>query len=177
MASDLKNIIENTPAEPDIRTAFLERIKDQTTSRDENIRSHFCVYFAAYDPEKRMVFIGRHIKSGLWLFNGGHLDKDESPLVALAREMNEEWGSSVKIGKIGTPKLLTITLIDNPIQPCKTHYDIWYFLPFDCSKVHPDQALLATEFHETAWKTFDEARKLIKDRNTLQGISTIEKIK
>jgi 8-oxo-dGTP pyrophosphatase MutT (NUDIX family) len=177
MANDLKNIIENTPAEPAIRSAFLERSKDQVISRDENIKSHFCVYFAAYDPEKRMVFIGRHIKSGLWLFNGGHIDKDESPLVALAREINEEWGSSVKIGEIEAPKLLTITTIDNLIQPCKTHFDIWYFLPFDSTKFHPDQALLATEFHESGWKTFDEARKLIKDQNTLKGVSTIETVK
>ncbi len=176
MANNLKDLIENTPAEPAIRSAFLERIKDQTTSRDENIRSHFCVYFAAYDPEKRMVFIGRHIKSGLWLFNGGHLDKNETPPEALAREINEEWGSFIKIAEIGAPKLLTITTIDNPIQPCKTHFDLWYFLPFNSKEFHPDPALLATEFHETAWKTFDEARKLIKDRNTLQGISTIEKI-
>jgi 8-oxo-dGTP pyrophosphatase MutT (NUDIX family) len=176
MANSLKDIIENTPAEPAIRAAFLERIKVPNISRDENIRSHFCVYFAAYDSAKRLVFIGRHIKSGLWLFNGGHIDKNESPSVALAREISEEWGHSVKIGKIGAPKLLTITVIDNLIQSCKTHFDIWYFLPLHSDEFNPDQKLLAAEFYECGWKNFDEAKLAVKDRNTLAGIETINSL-
>lgn len=175
MINELKNITKITPAEPGIRAAFLQRLKNDGISREENKITHFCVYFAAYDPARQLVFIGRHIKSGLWLFNGGHLDKNESALQALKREMGEEWGNSVKIGTIKAPELLTITAIDSPIQPCKTHFDIWYFLPFDSATFNPDQELLAKEFHETGWFSFTAAKSLVKDKNTLAAIGVIEK--
>jgi 8-oxo-dGTP pyrophosphatase MutT (NUDIX family) len=174
MLNELKHIAKITPAEPAIKAAFLNRLNNKAVSRDENKLTHFCIYFAAYDPDKQLVFIGRHIKSGLWLFNGGHLDKNESAVLALNREINEEWGSSVKIGTINTPRLLTITLIDNPIQPCKTHFDIWYFLAFDSRSFNPDPNLLAKEFHEWGWYDFSQAQSLVKDKNTLAAIGVIE---
>lgn len=175
MNGELKDIAKITPAEPAIRTAFLERIETGAASRDENVLSHFCTYFAAYDPARQLVFIGRHIKSGLWLFNGGHLDKNESPLQALKREIGEEWGSNIKIANIDPPKLLTITKIDNSVQPCKIHFDIWYFLAFDSQNFNPDRELLAKEFHEWGWKNFETARSLVKDQNTLKAIGDIER--
>jgi 8-oxo-dGTP pyrophosphatase MutT (NUDIX family) len=176
MDDELLEISKKTGAAADIRNVCLTRIREGKISRDENPGSHFCVYFAAYDPEERLVFIGRHIKSGLWLFNGGHIDKNESPTQTLVREIKEEWGNSIKIDRIEKPRLLTITTIDNQIQPCKTHFDIWYFLPFNSETFNPNQELLAAEFHETGWKTLKEARRLTKDKNTLEGIDEIEKL-
>ena len=60
-----------------------------------------------------------HKKSGLWLFNGGHIDKGENPEQALRRGMGEEWGEIVDLQIIGEPKLLTITTIVNPVIKCK----------------------------------------------------------
>ena len=118
----------------------------------------------------KKVFIGHHKKSGLWLFNGGHMDKGETPEESLDREMGEEWGVKIKLEIIGEPKLLTITPINNPTkQKCTSHYDIWYFVPLSEADFKPDQDLLATEFHTTGWKTIDEARALITDQATLLG--------
>lgn len=166
----LKNAVN---IQVDVQDRFIARITEGHITRDENPQSHFCVYFAAYDPATKHVFIGKHIKSGLWLFNGGHLDKNESPEKALYREMQEEWGFVQKIDA-KNPSLFTITKIENPTkQICEWHYDIWYFIPFSNKSFHPNQSLLSKEFFEWGWKTIDEARILAKDKATLLGIDTI----
>jgi len=104
------------------------------------------------------------------------MDKDETPAGALKREIAEEWGIDMDVSDL-TPKLLTITqIVSNPAKrPCKTHFDIWFFISQDSKKFAPDADLLAVEFYEAGWKTFDEARSLSKDANTITGINEIEK--
>jgi 8-oxo-dGTP pyrophosphatase MutT (NUDIX family) len=156
---------------------FINRAKEEKLTRDENPKSHLCVYFAGYDKDTKRVFIGHHKKSGLYLFNGGHIDEGEIPEEALEREMGEEWGIKIKLEDIGEPKLLTITPIDNPTKlKCKKHFDVWFFVPLSESTFKPDQDLLATEFHKTMWVSIDEARKLITDESTLLAIDEFEKI-
>ena len=72
------------------RRVFEKRLLEGKLTRDENPTSHFCVYFSAFDPKSQKVFIGFHKKSRLWLFNGGHMDKGETPMEAIKREMGEE---------------------------------------------------------------------------------------
>lgn len=154
---------------------FAARIKKQKLTRDENSTSHFCVYFAGFDLNAKKVFIGHHKKSGLWLFNGGHIDKEETPEQALKREMTEEWGKAIDLSVIGKPKLLTITSIKHPTIKCKKHYDIWYFVPLSEISFNPDQLLLDTEFYTTDWKTIAEAKKIVTDSNTQKALSIFEK--
>lgn len=171
----IKQIISLFAYSP-INKDFLVRLKeDELLTRDENPYSHFCVYFAAFDANSKKVFIGHHKKSGLWLFNGGHIDKGETPEESLEREIGEEWGVRVAFESIGEPKLLTITPINNPAkQKCTSHYDIWYFVSLSETNFKPDQELLATEFYTTGWKTINEARSLITDPNTLKAIDEFE---
>ncbi len=174
----LENIISAVGADNCVRSAFELRIKENKFSESEDPFSHFCVYFPAYDPQNKLVFIGHHKKSGLWLFNGGHIEKDESPHSALKREISEEWGIDIEIGNNIKPELLTITKIENnPAgRPCKEHYDIWFFMSQDSKTFAPDKNLLEKEFYQIGWKTFGEARLLAKDPNTFLGIDKIEKI-
>jgi 8-oxo-dGTP pyrophosphatase MutT (NUDIX family) len=157
---------------------FLERLEaDPGLTRDENPQTHYCVYFAAYDPEAREVFIGHHKKSDLWLFNGGHIDEGEIPEEALEREIGEEWGLQMQAQSIGNPQLLTITEINNPTkQTCTRHYDIWYFVPVKKDAFAPDDELLSKEFHQTEWLNPDVARIKITDPSTLEAISRFEEI-
>ena len=155
---------------------FVARIGKHKLTRDENPTSHFCVYFAGFDAKAKKVFIGHHKKSGLWLFNGGHIDKGETSEQALRREMEEEWGETVDLQIIGEPKLLTITTIVNPVIKCKKHFDIWYFVPLSEISFQPNQLLLETEFYVTAWKDIDEAKKLITDPNTQKALTEFENI-
>jgi len=43
--------------------------------------------------------------------------------------------------------LLTITPINNQVQPCKTHYDIWYLVMTDGNNFN----INPQEFHDTKW--------------------------
>lgn len=156
---------------------FAERLDaDPKLTRDENPYTHFCVYFAAYDPESKQVFVGHHKKSGLWLFNGGHIDEGETPQEALEREIGEEWGLEMKADDIGEPQLLTITEINNPTKQTRTrHYDIWYFVSVSKGNFTPKE-LLATEFHTTDWMSPEGARSVITDPSTLDAINKFEEM-
>lgn len=158
-----------------ISNKFFARFRHGDKTKEENPHNHFCVYFAAYDPQAKEVFIGHHKKSELWLFNGGHINKNESPVRALEREMREEWGFETKTEGNGGPSLRTITDIKNAEQSCKLHYDYWYFIPVSKENFNPKEKLLKKEFYTTGWKTVDEAQKLIIDPNTLLAIEQIQR--
>lgn len=173
----MKRLVNATKGAKEVKSKFIKRIKESKLTRNENPKSHFCVYFAIYDPKNKQVFIGHHKKSDLWLFNGGHIDKGESALEALNREIREEFGRGIKVDDIDRPHLLTLTKINNfPEQGCKWHYDIWYFISLNKNCFAPDENLLAKEFYQTGWKTLTEAKDLIKDVNTLTALGEIRNL-
>lgn len=155
---------------PEVYEKFLARFDDGKLTRDEEKASHFCVYFLPYNPESKKIFMVHHKKSGLWLSPGGHIDKGETPLKTLAREMNEELGVTYKAPANFKPFLLTITPIENAIQPCRAHYDLWYGVQKDGSDFQIDPR----EFNETRWLTVAEARELVTDPPNLKALEKIE---
>ena len=64
----------------EVYKAYQQRLTEGFSTRDENPASHFCAYFLPYK------------KSGLWISPGGHIDKGETLLEALNREIDEELG-------------------------------------------------------------------------------------
>lgn len=165
----------NKAVSEEIALVFKERLKSGCLTRDENQESHFCAYFAACDYKNKQLFIGHHIKSGLWLFNGGHIDKDETLRETVSREIGEEWGLDVSDLEVGSPALLTIAAIDNPTkQKCKLHLDVWHFINVDMNDFNPDQLKVAEEFHTTRWIGLAEARQIITDPGTRQALDFIE---
>lgn len=174
LRDDLLELLNDRNNKDSIVLEFGRRIQEGKYTIQENPESHFCVYFAAYDQNTKEVFIGHHKKSGLWLFNGGHIDKGETMTETLEREINEEWGLSVKEFTINQSALLTITKIDNPVkQTCRRHYDIWYFIAVDRNDFKPIREKLLEEFYEAGWKTIKESKELVKDKNTLKGIRLV----
>ena len=141
------------------RAGFLKRLEEGAFTRDENPQSHFCAYFLPYNSENKKVFIVHHKKSSLWLSPGGHIDKGEGLLETLNREIDEELGVKTFFKELPSPFLLTITPIENKVQPCKTHLDIWYLVNTDGANFNVDPK----EFHETKWLTIDEAEKIVTD--------------
>ncbi|MFZ2975787.1 MAG: NUDIX domain-containing protein [Candidatus Moraniibacteriota bacterium] len=173
---ELEEILKNNFAGDALAKKFLQRIEEGKITRDENPKSHFCIYFAAYDPTVKKVFIGHHKKSGFWLFNGGHIDEGETMKETLAHEISEEWGLNANDFEIKLPVFLSLTKIDNPTkQPCNWHYDFWSFIAVDKNTFHPVRENLLEEFHEAGWKTLAEAKEVIKDRSTLLAIDFMEK--
>lgn len=173
--NELHELIGSNKFNQEVAEKFLQRIPEGNLTRDENPYTHFCVYFAAFDPDKHNVFVGHHKKSGLWLFNGGHIDKGENLSSALEREISEEWGVKIPLKNIGRPLLLTITEIPpNQKQICQTHYDVWYFVPNNQDTVIFNQDLLAKEFFETRWLTIPDAKSRITDPSTLKALVLLE---
>jgi 8-oxo-dGTP pyrophosphatase MutT (NUDIX family) len=176
LAVELKNLLKDNFSNEDIAIKFTERLEQGSLTKDENPKSHFCVYFAAFDPDAKQFFIGHHKKSGLWLFNGGHIDEGETLGETVNREIGEEWGLDGSNFNVKPPEFLTITEINNPLkQPCNFHFDIWHFISMDKDNFNPVESKLMEEFHEAGWKNTIEARGLITDKNTLAAVEFLEK--
>jgi len=173
LLDEIKKIIDPLLCpEEDIYSRFIERFGEGNLTRDENPESHFCLYFLPYNPEKKEIFIVHHKKSGLWLSPGGHIEKGESLLDTLGREIYEELGVKNAFQNNIEPSMLSITPIENKIQPCREHLDIWYFVPMDGKEFNIDMS----EFHETRWLDVAEARKIVINQPNLRAIGRIEKL-
>ena len=166
--------VEKSNSDPEVKKQFLKRIKEGKLSLEENPNTHFTASFAAYDLDKKLVFVGLHKRSNLWMFNGGHVEKDELLKSALKREMEEEWGSDSFLEVVRKPSLLTITPVISPgDRKCKLHYGFWYFIPVDSNNFDPDQEILEEEYTKTGWKAIEEAEKLIIVPNYLLILDNI----
>jgi 8-oxo-dGTP pyrophosphatase MutT (NUDIX family) len=148
---------------------FKQRLRDGLLTRDENLVSHFCIYFLPYNPKTRQVFIVHHKKSGFWLSPGGHIDKEELLLDALNREIKEELGVENYFSDLPKPLLITIAPIKNIGRSCKEHLDIWFLLETDGANFN----LNPEEFHETKWLTLSEAKNIITEHENLRAIEEI----
>lgn len=168
----IKTEIDSNICSKEVGNRFFSRLDEGSPTRDENTISHFCCYFLPYNPVTKQVFIVHHKKSSLWLAPGGHIDKGEHPMQTLNREIEEELGVKDKIKEKIKPFLLTITLINNPIRPCKEHLDIWYKFSADGSEFNVDPK----EFHDTKWLTIDEARKLVTDPPNIEALDKMEQL-
>lgn len=175
LSQELQELLNNQFS-GDIVLKFRRRIQQSNLTIQENPKSHFCIYFAAYDSKIKKIFIGHHKKSGFWLFNGGHIDKGETMRETLKREIDEEWGLDSNKFEIKNSALLTITKINNPAkQTCELHYDIWNFISVNKDNFKPNYKRLYVEFYKVDWKSLKEAKKLVTEVNTLIAIDFIEK--
>ncbi len=171
LAEQIKQIANDfIEKEPQVAKRYLARLEENNElTRDENNPSHFCIYFLPYNSKTKQFFITHHKKSGLWLCPGGHINKGELLLDALNREIKEELGVANYFPELSKPFLITTTPINNPIQPCKEHLDIWFLLETDGSNFNVDPQ----EFHSTKWMTLDEARKIVTDKANLKAFDVI----
>lgn len=148
-----------------------ERIAEGNLTMDEDPVSHFCAYFLPYNPATKQVLFGHHKKSGEWLSPGGHIDKGESLLETLNREIHEELGVEKFFKVKPDPFLLTTTLIERDPRQCKKHFDVWHLMETDGSNFNVDMA----EYHEVRWISIPEAKKLATDAANRAALNFLEK--
>jgi len=175
LVDELKYFLTLPVANKSVLKEYKYRINQGKFTQSENEQSHFCAYFAAIDPDLKGIFIGHHKKSGLWLFNGGHINHGENLSQTLNREMDEEWGFHIILPRIIEPSLLTITHINNHPQLCKTHWDIWFFMNFNKKKFKPKEKRLKTEFSKTQWTNLENASNLVKDPATIEAMNYLNR--
>ncbi len=174
LKQELKELLDNY-SQGEVALAFKQKLSAGRLTRPEDSEDHFCVYFAACDYKAKQVFIGHHIKSDLWLFNGGHIEEGEILREAVDREINEEWGLDANGFNIDNPAFLTVTKIENQSKrPCKTHFDVWHFIDVDKDNFKPDPLKLAEEFYSVKWMSLIEAREKVVNMETLLALDFIE---
>lgn len=123
------------------------RVKPATPS------PHLVSYVVMVDPENRGVYLGTHLKSGLSLPMGGHVDPGEHPLATARREAGEELGIEAAFGVVGEdPLFLTV---QTTIGRDSGHVDVslWYVITGDRHREYP---LDATEFDGGRWWDIDQ---------------------
>lgn len=84
---------------------------------------HLVAYFPVIDRAARMILLGDHRSSGLWLPPGGHVEPGEPPRKTVRREALEELGTLPDPAD-PTPLFLTVTSTVGPGR----HVDVslWY---------------------------------------------------
>jgi 8-oxo-dGTP pyrophosphatase MutT (NUDIX family) len=125
------------------------RVKPRTPS------PHLVAYFVLRDEQDGGVLLVDHIKAGLWLPSGGHVEPDEHPVGTVQREVSEELGvPAVFVPELGEhPLFLTITGTVGPPEERHTDVSLWFVLTSSRDQVFtPDLG----EFRDIRWWTPQE---------------------
>jgi ADP-ribose pyrophosphatase YjhB (NUDIX family) len=63
-------------------------------------RIALCTNAVVFDPERRHILLTRRADNGQWCLPGGHVDPGETVAESCAREVLEETGLRVKVGRL-----------------------------------------------------------------------------
>jgi 8-oxo-dGTP pyrophosphatase MutT (NUDIX family) len=122
---------------------------------------HLCVYFALFDEARRSVLLIDHVKAGLWLFPGGHVDDGEDPRATVLRELSEELQVAGEFHpRFGDdPLFLTVTRTRG--EHSHTDVSFWFVLAAD-----QDMHITADprEANEVRWFALDDPIEWAHDR-------------
>lgn len=121
---------------------------------------HLVSYVVVVDPVSGDVFLGDHVKSGLWLPPGGHVEPGEDPRETARRELLEELGVEADFGLVGdVPLFLTVT----PTVGEEEHTDVSLWFAVQVPRAF-DFRLDRTEFRSGRWWSYAEISEA--DSNT-----------
>lgn len=89
---------------------------------------HLVAYFILFDADTNLLMLCDHIKSGLWLPAGGHVELDEHPVATVRREAIEELNMSVVFDQsVGTQPMF-VSAAETVGQSCHTDVSLWFVL-------------------------------------------------
>jgi 8-oxo-dGTP pyrophosphatase MutT (NUDIX family) len=141
---------------------FLKKLNSKKgLIRDDDPEYHFCCFCAPINIKNKSMYIGHHIKSGLWFPPGGHMDPGETTFQTVKRETQEELGFKITNEKIDLVNL-QLNIINTPGITCKIHYDFWYLIHFDKEN---DFKYCNEEFYTAGWQKIDKVLEIVKNQN------------
>jgi 8-oxo-dGTP diphosphatase len=136
---------------------------------------HLVSYFVPLDAAARSVVLGDHVKSGLWLPPGGHVEEGEDPRDTVDRETSEELGIRAEFHPlVGGREPFFLTA--NPTVGERSHVDVSMWFLLDCRRdleLRPDPR----EFRSVRWYNIDEQLEWPADRFDPQMTRFIRKLK
>jgi 8-oxo-dGTP diphosphatase len=136
---------------------------------------HLVAYIVPLDAAGRCVLLGDHVKSGLWLPPGGHVEEGEDPRDTVDREAFEELGIRASfLPRVGGDRPFFLTA--NPTRGEQSHVDVSLWFLLDCDRaapLHPDPR----EFRYVRWYNIDEQPEWPEDQFDPQMDRFIRKLK
>lgn len=112
---------------------------------------HLVSYFVLIDPRRRKLLLIDHIKAGLWLPAGGHVERHEHPNATVEREIQEELNIAADFAS-SDPLFITQTVTVG-MTAGHTDVSLWYVLKADsnCEIAYDPE-----EFNGYRWFGYDE---------------------
>jgi 8-oxo-dGTP pyrophosphatase MutT (NUDIX family) len=157
IANEVEGIVPCDKIEQDHKQDVLEWLRSGVNpfrlKKPDIPPKHLVSYFVLVDPDHRSILLLDHIKAQLWLPSGGHVQFNESPRDAVAREAEEEFGiQTAFLRSNNKPFFVTVTQTVG-LTPGHTDVSLWYLLRGSIhNKMHYDRS----EFTDVEWYTFDE---------------------
>lgn len=111
---------------------------------------HLVSYFMLVDEAASKVLLVDHIKAGLWLPPGGHVDVDEDPAQAARRECWEEL--QIEAEFISDAPFFVTSTVTVGMTAGHTDVSLWYVLRGDH---RVPLAFDASEFNAVQWFDYD----------------------
>lgn len=122
-------------------------------SKPNNPPKHLVSYFLLFDQKARSVMLVDHIKSGLWLPNGGHVEPGEDPKTTVIREAYEELQIDASFETPFADKPLFLTVTQTVGEGRHTDVSLWYVI---AGSRHDTLSYDASEMNGYKWLKFDE---------------------
>ena len=127
-------------------------------------RNQFLVVGLVFNESGQILMI-KHRKKGKWLPPGGHVDENELPCIAVAREVLEETGVSVQVLSSVSELGLSIGAAKELPLPLRIMYwnvgDTNYInLVYLCRAINTDTTPQETEVDAVGWYSPEEAIKM-----------------
>lgn len=123
---------------------------------------HLVCYAVLYDVSKQKILLLKLKNAGLFLPNGGHMEKEEMPYETVQRELQEELGINGKYILKNWRLPFFITQIKT-VGKTSGHIDVdlWYLLKGDSEEpIKTDSQDFQREFGEFKWYTINEILKM-----------------
>jgi len=126
--------------------------------RADNMPDHFSTFFLPLSMNHKLLYLGHHIKAQAWIPPGGHIEPGETPQETVRREFPEELDYTLDAEETRFFDI-TITRIERPKSPCKTHWDLWYLVKFNNS---PEFKFDKREGYQAGWFDKEKALELVR---------------